>query len=196
MTTPASPSSAVPHNPDDTELAPGFTVRDYKKARDANPPDRGAIADAIRSRFIDRYIEPVRARKHGFTIMAVSCFMIEALESFRQGWESSDGRSKAAFCFFFDKFDAFKDLRGHAQDFYKHIRCGILHQAESTGGWRIRRDSSPLFDATAHTINAEKFLDALEAVLDGFCKDLKALPWHSAEWKNVGKKMDAIVRNC
>lgn len=186
----------MPHNPDDTELALGFTVRDYKKARDASPPDRHAIAKAIRARFANRYITPVRAKKRSFTIMAVSCLMIEALESFRQGWESSDGRSKAAFCFFFDAFDEFKDFRGHAQEFYKHIRCGILHQAETTGGWRLRRDSSPLFDSAARTINTVRFLDALETVLNRFCDDLEKLPWNSAEWTNVRKKMNAIIKNC
>jgi hypothetical protein len=151
------------HDPEDTELAPGFTVRDYKKARDSHPPDRSAIAEAIRGRFADRYIKPVSAPpRRGFTIMAVSCLMIEALESFRQGWETSDRQSKAAFCFFFDASEPFKDLRGHAQAFYTHIRCGILHQAETTGGWRIRRDGGPLFDPAALTIDADRFLDALE----------------------------------
>ena len=196
MTEPRSASNTAPHNPDDTELAPSFTVRAYKQARDRTPPDRAAIADAILARFLDRYIEPVRAKKRGFTIMAVSCLMIEALESFVQGWESSDGRSKASFCFFFDEFDAFKDFRGHARDFYKHVRCGILHQAESTGGWRIRRDTRLLFDPIARTVNAERFLDALQAVLEKFCRDLKGLPWNDQQWKNVRKKMEALVRNC
>ena len=189
--------NVVTHNPDDTELAPGFKVRDYKKARDSHPPDRSAIAEAIRARFLDRYIEPVRAKRRGFTIMAVSCLMIEALESFRQGWETSEGKkSKAAFCFFFDAFEQFKDLRGHAQAFYKHVRCGILHQAETTGGWRIRRDASPVFDSTAITINADRFLDALKDVLDTFCDGLKTAAWDSPEWKNVRSKMNAIVRHC
>jgi len=80
-------------------------------------------------------------------MMAVSCLMIEALECFLQGWSSSENRSKAAFCLFFDAHDQFKDLRGYGQHFYKNVRCGILHQAETTGGWRIRRDKSCLFDA-------------------------------------------------
>ncbi len=130
--------------------------------------------------------------------MAVSCLMVEAFESFVQGWESSEGRGrgKAGFCFFFDQFDEFKDFRGHSADFYKHVRCGILHQAESTGGWRIRRDNSPLFDSAARTVNAEKFLDSLQVVLVGFCKNLESLPWGGTEWKNVRTKMEAIVRNC
>jgi hypothetical protein len=192
----AKPTSPKRHDSDDTELAPGFTVRDYKAARDKTPPDRTAIAEAIRSRFLHRYIEPAQAKPRGFTIMAVCCLMIEAFESFRQGWETTDGRSKAAFCFFFDASDPFKDLRGHAQPFYKHVRCGILHQAETTGGWRLRRDTSPLFDPAALTVNATAFLEALARVLGVFCDGLKTLPWDGTEWQNVRKKMDAIVQNC
>jgi hypothetical protein len=189
--------NATAYDPEDTELAPGFTVRDYKRARDSQPPDRDAIAEAIRERFTDRYIKPVGAApRRGFTIMAVSCLMIEALESFRQGWETSDRQSKAAFCFFFDASEQFKDFRGHAQAFYTHVRCGILHQAETTGGWRIRRDSSALFDATAMTVNADRFLDALEQVLGSFCDELKTAAWDDPEWKRVRDKMNAIVRHC
>jgi hypothetical protein len=184
------------YDPDDTELAPKFTVRDYEQCRDRNPPDRDSIANAIRSRFINRYVEPARAGHRGFTIMAVSCLMIEALESFRQGWPSSEGRSKAAFCFFFDAFDQFKDLRGHASVFYKNVRCGILHQAETRGGWRIRLDKSPLFDSAALTINANLFLDALEQALGAFSNGLRTAEWDTTEWKNVRRKMDALVLEC
>ena len=189
------------HDPANTELANNFTVRDYERARDCHPPDRSAIADAIRNRFTERYITPARAKPargkpHGFTMMAVSCLMIEALESFRQGWDTSDRQSKAAFCFFFDASDHLKDFRGHAHAFYTHVRCGILHQAETTGGWRILRGKSPLLDPTAPTVNAERFLKALEQVLNEFCDDLKKAPWDGSEWKKVVAKMNAIVRNC
>lgn len=183
---------------DATELASKFTVRDYERARDSHPPNRAAIADAIHRRFSERYITPARVKKGrpGFTMMAVSCLMIEALESFRQGWDNSEGQSKASFCFFFDSWEPFKDIRGHAQAFYTHIRCGILHQAETTGGWRIRRDNSGLFDAHKRTVNADRFLDGLDQVLKNYCDRLHIAAWDSVEWKNVRKKLKAIVRNC
>jgi len=93
--------TSLRNDPDYTQLASRFTVADYKRASGAQ--DRAAIADAIRRRFIERYVQPVSGhagQKHGFTIMAVSCLMIEALESFRRGWEKSQGRSKRAFRFF------------------------------------------------------------------------------------------------
>jgi hypothetical protein len=127
---------------DRTELAKGFTVRDYRQAvKDQNAT---AIADGIRQRFHERYLTPITGTtKHGFTMMAGACLTIEALESFRQGWSRTDknGRSPETFRLFFDSFDSFKPFRG--LDFYKHVRCGILHQAETTGGWKISRSTPP-----------------------------------------------------
>jgi hypothetical protein len=184
----------------DIELATGFTVSDYEQARDANNDQgRDRIADAIKRRFLERYIQPVATseHRHGFTIMAVSCLMIEALGSFRQGWPdtSKRGRGKEAFRLFFKSEAPFAVFRGHYGDFYTHVRCGILHQAETTGGWVIRRQG-PLFEPATHTINATKFIRALERFLKAYCADLKAKPLGSSEWKNVITKMNAIVKNC
>ena len=123
---------------------------------------------------------------------------IEALESFRRGWIRTDKKSRStkAFCLFFDNSGLFRELRGHGADFHKHVRCGILHHADTTGGWRIRRDISPLFDPTDRTINARLFLDALNVAVNDFCDRLKIAAWDSAEWKNVRHKMDAMVRHC
>lgn len=182
--------------PSSTELAKGFSVMDYKRARDAS--DRKAIAKAIQRRFTERYILPVTAKhghKHGFTIMAVSCLMIEALESFRRGWVTSDGKSRDAFCYFFAGCDAFEPFRSSAQEFYKHVRCGILHQAETTGGWKIGR-KGPLLASDGRTINATRFINELERALDGFCGELAALAWDDPQWKLARTKMDSICDHC
>jgi hypothetical protein len=70
---------------------------------------------------------------------------------------------------------------------------GILHQAETKGGWRITR-TGPLFDSG--WLNATLFLNRREAVLNEFCDYLKAESWESSSWVNVRKKMDAICDNC
>src|SRR5437879_1274037 len=108
--------------------------------------------------------------------------MIEALESFRQGWPNSDSKSKAAFCHFFDGNDRFKEFRGYAQAFYENVRCGILHQAETTGGWKItRKQKAPVFDAKTLTINADRFIRRLGSVLDEFRDRLKIADWDSSD---------------
>lgn len=186
------------NDPENTELATGFTVRDYLAARDAREKNR--IADAINRRSTERYITPAKdpKYKHGFAIMAISCLMIEALESFRRGWKRTDNKGEVAFCYFFNSHDAFKPLRSHCEQFYKNVRCGILHQAETTGGWKITRNTRqvPFFDSDSLTINATTFLKNLAEVLYRFCRELKSAEWDSADWKNVVKKMDALCDNC
>jgi hypothetical protein len=183
-------------DPKQTKLASKFTVAQYETA--CSKKNKEEIAEALRRRFKERYIEPVTAKnRHGFAMMAISCLMIESLESFRQGWENSNSKSELAFCYFFDSHSQFDSFRGHCAQFYKNVRCGILHQAETTGGWRItRKNSAPLFDAVSHTINATSFLKHLCEVLDGFCDALKTADWDSTEWKNVRKKMKALCHNC
>lgn len=160
--------------------------------------DQKEIANFIRERFDERYIKPMRVKKsqkNGFTIMAVSCLMIETLESFFQGWVNTRNKSQLAFCNFFDRNTDFDFIRGYSQEFYKHVRCGILHQAETTGGWHIRRDGD-IFDKETKTINSKKFHDRIENVLIQYCKDLEVKDWNSDLLKNFRKKMKSICDNC
>lgn len=181
-------------NPDQIELAKGITIATYRKYEQAE--NRDPIADLIWQRFAERYIAPVETgTRHGFCIMAVSCLMIESLESFYRGWPTTNRQSEQAFCSFFDRSELFKDFRGHAQDFYKHIRCGILHQGETTGGWRIWR-KGPLVDYHAKTINATTFLKTLRVCLENYRKELRGSGWNSAVWQNCRKKMKVICDNC
>jgi len=190
---------SVTNDPKKTELASNFNVAQYEAACKAK--DRNAISDALRRRFTERYIDPVTPaicrKSHGFTIMAISCLMIESLQSFCEGWENSNGRSEIAFCHFFDSQRQFNSLRGHFAEFYKNVRCGILHQAETTAGWKINKKSGALlFDPTTNTINAMQFLKCIGEVLETICDQLKSVDWDSELWKNVRKKMNALCVNC
>jgi hypothetical protein len=132
-------------------------------------------------------------------MMAVACLMIEALESFRQGWPDTSfrGAGKMAFSSFFNAHDLFAPFRGHAHDFYKGVRCGILHQAETTLGWRIRRDGELLkIDGAIRTVNAKTFVTALKCALDDYRDQLMAGQWDDKLWKSLRVKMERICANC
>jgi hypothetical protein len=86
-------------------------------------------------------------------------------------------------------------FRGHASSFYKHVRCGILHQGETTGGWHIHRKNE-LFNTNTKHINATAFHDALEVSLEEYCSTLKSSDWSQDVWKNLRKKMKTICDNC
>lgn len=181
---------------DDVELARGYTVARYRRLEAAK--DKKEIARLLSRRFTERYLAPMLAKrnvKHGFSTMAIACLMVEALESFRQGWSDTKNRSKAAFCSFFDAHVQFASFRGHAEQFYYDVRCGILHQAETRQGWRIRR-KGPLFDSSECAVNATVFLRNLGRVLKVYCQGLVREDWDSKSWKNCRKKMDSVCRAC
>ncbi len=161
--------------------------------------------DFIRRRLYERYIEPVKAldankelrkKKHGFYVMAVGCLLIETLVSFYRGWETTArrgktrGKSGKAFKLFFRVEPRFAAFRGKL--FYKHVRCGILHQGETTGGWIVRREG-PLYDGLK-SINAAKFHKELAAAIDEYAERLKENQGRLRTY--FDKKMKAVIENC
>jgi len=163
--------------------------------------DKKAIVEFIKQRFRERYIDPVKKSRsvHGFAIMALSCLMIEALQSFLEGLPNTKRYSKTTFRNFFKKCREWElDLgvfNDWVEDFYEGVRCGLLHQAETTSGWRIRRDCQ-LFDKRKKMINAQKFLKGLEKYLEKYCDELQQADWDSEIWQNLREKMKYVIENC
>ena len=186
-------SKKVPH---DTLLSNNVTISNYLGME--KEKDKAGIIEFIRSRFTERYITPLRCDpelKHGFCTMAICCLMIETLESFWRGWDNSRKQSELAFCSFFDRNQNLSTFNGYVTDFYKNVRCGILHQAETMNGWHIRRDGS-LFEAQTKTINATLFHDEMEICLNYYCSTLEQSDWDSTTWEYFREKMKAIISHC
>lgn len=180
----------------ETQLSLSTTVIEYQKMLEDN--DKNAIADFISNRFNERYLLPFddNSKKNGFSMMAVSCLMIEALESFRQGRQNSKGKSKCVFNSFFNRSSYFSDFSDHKGDFYKHIRCGLLHQAETTGGWKITRKGNQLVDLDNRVIDATIFMEKLELEIKSYVKELKSSAWDSDIWKKTRSKLKHIIQQC
>ena len=175
-----------------------ISVRDYADMIRAK--DRAGIAGLIHLRFSERYLEPAmdNPKRNGFAILAICCLMVEALESFRNGWKKTRGAGgRAVFLGFFEGHDEFKDLRPVALEFYTHIRCGILHQAETTGGWMVHR-RPPLFSESSgvRRLSASEFGKGVKAALDRYTNDLAHANWKDPVWKKARKKLRDICRNC
>jgi hypothetical protein len=177
----------------DTKLSNSVTVDRYKQLEKAE--DKAAIAAFIVERFDERYFAPVMNpdSKHGFTMLAVGCLVIEALESFYQGLEDTKGSSSKMFCDFFARDTPLKPF-GRVTTFYSDIRCGILHQAEVRGGWRItRKQSAPLLDEIGMVINAELFIQGLKNAVSAYARLLLTDP---QLWANFKNKMRKVCENC
>lgn len=184
-------------NAENTKLTNTVTVAEYRKLE--KDDDRSACGRFIVERFHERYFEPTvdAPTRHGFTLMAIGCLVIEALECFYQGRETSDrvngeGGPGAMFESFFKRPTGLEGFGGDNNWFYKQIRCGILHQAETVGGWRIRRDCK-LLDKDERLINATLFIRYLQNAVEDYAKQLET---DDELWKNFRKKMNAVCENC
>ena len=178
----------------DSYLSSAITVSKYREMVQLKDVKR--IVAFLKERFEGRYIAPFEnnKKKNGFIMMAASCLMIEALESFWQGWEKTPN-SALAFCQFFERNSRFDQLRGYSQEFYKNVRCGIIHQGETTGAWHVRRDLKSLFDKSTKTIDATRFLKEVKGALHDYCSELEKEAWDSGVWKNFRNKMKNICNN-
>jgi hypothetical protein len=199
------------------ELSSSVTVGKYREME--GKKDLNGLADFIGERLSERYIGPLQtsSEKHGFLMMAAVCLLTETLESFYQGWPTTDkgiprkdiqdpckptdpkrttvSSSEVAFCYFFQRELAFSPLRSYSQDFYVHVRCGILHQGETTGGWRIWREGA-LFDDKDLTVNADTFLAEVKKAVQTYTDKLRNAAWNDDLSNNFRNKMDAIIDHC
>ena len=173
-------------------LSSCLTVAGYRVLEEKE--DRDALSHFIVARFEERYFKPIEESKskNGFTFLAVSCLVIETLESFYQGLPDTKKSSARMFRDFFVRETPLRVFYSTDNWFFLNIRCGILHQGETRGGWRVLR-RGPLVDGTAKTINATRFLQALRQAVVSYSAELRA---NDEVWKNFKKKMNAICTNC
>jgi hypothetical protein len=120
---------------------------------------REAFTGYFETRLNLRYLHPIKvlqehgtSRGEGFSIVAIQCSLIEFLESTAQGTNyrhirKGDALSEHEYSSSQNVFVAFLTRRApfsgtfnelSAQDFYVSVRCGLLHEARTKNGWRIR----------------------------------------------------------
>ncbi len=175
-----------------TKLSSSTTVAQYRKLEAAG--DRKAIGQFFVVRFDERYFRPIEesSSKHGFAVLAIACLVIETLESFYQGRLDTKKASTQMFRDFLGRDTPLKELAGGNDWFYKDIRCGILHQSESRGGWRVRR-RGPLLDVNEKALNATAILRALRSEVRLYAQKIQR---DEQLWKNFCKKMGGVCANC
>lgn len=134
--------------------------------------------------------------KSGFLQLAAGSLMIETLAAFITGKNKTDyGDANNQFDLVFKYAEKKKnDLKVFLNtDFYKKIRCGILHQGESYGSFTITRKSDKLL--IGNEINAFCFHRALKNLLQDYRNDLISENWDGEIWKACKKKIKFIIKN-
>lgn len=198
-----------------TQIAGTKTVADWNAFRaqlegcnDVSLWDK-AFNDFLKARLDSRYFAPIREIEklnlnigEGFAIAALHCTLIEFLATTIQGRTFRDankkdlneheygrGESKNLFVEFLNTNEPFKNMfsqEGQAEDFYSNVRCGLLHEAQTRAGWRIRVCSS-----ASMAINASEKLvyrDKMQAAFDQF------LEWYKSELAQNCRFQQAFIR--
>ena len=195
----------------DTIIGGTKTCRDWLLFRERlfNAADetlwRSAFDDYFHSRIRLRYLQPIELlRDHdsrqgeGFSMVAIHCSLIEFLESTVQGINYRFVRNDAdlgshqyrksgpVFVSFLTNRQPFSqtfDL-SLAEDFYQSIRCGLLHEARTKGGWRIRADGPAIIDRSHRILYRNKFHEAL----------LQWVEWYRGALASSQDLQEAFVR--
>jgi hypothetical protein len=190
--------------PADTRIAGLKTVDDWINLKTllANYNDMNAwhtaYSDFYLARLKDRYLAPLTAIKEGgtysgegFSIMAIICSLIEFLESTFQGinyryrakkdralGKFEYGGSSELFVSFLTQqtpFNRHFDQKT-AEAFYKHVRCGLLHEARTKGKWTIwgSNTTGALIEDNGKEIIVyrDEFLISINTFIESFKNDL------------------------
>lgn len=134
--------------------------------------------------------------KNGFLIMTSCSLLIETFASFLVGQnETPRGKSADMFNNVFEYAETKKnDLKQFKNGlFYGKIRCGLLHQGETYGKFKITRKGLKLLDN--ETIDAILFLKNLKSLLQNYKDDLSDGNWDSKEWDACRLKIRFIISN-
>ena len=188
-----------------------------------NEENKTAISNAIYERFYERYIkiflydstkkydyyridgevEKIKKitifnaeYKYGFSIMTNCSLLIETIVAFLQGDNETYLYGDKTFNIFFRKANLYNNPLSifENQKFYKNIRCGILHQGETYGGFKIQREGE-LYNQNEKIINAKLFCDEMNSFLISYKKELISSHWDSEIWDNCRTKIRYIIKN-
>ena len=190
--------------PPNTKIAGWKTVADWNNLRvklaDFTDIDAwtSAYQDYFLTRLQHRYLNPIESIKddgnytgEGFSIMALICSLVEFLESTYQGknYRHRERGDPPLGAFEYDKssdiFVSFLSLRApfkkdfkasSAKDFYRFVRCALLHEARTKGKWTIWGTTSThiLFETTTTEIVVyrDNFLKATNDFIENYKNEL------------------------
>ena len=114
----------------------------YLDANSSNEDWEEAIRMAV-SRFEERFFTPIKKllddnpELNGFSIMALNCLLIDTFVQFNKGLAKSTDNSSKYTKFLCNEFPEVFSNQYIARRFYKDIRCGILHSAQTNGLSRL-----------------------------------------------------------
>ena len=119
-------------------ISPNYSRNDYLNLDPKIPADFDRVIDIFNDRIGEQYFRQIRVllmddpNRNAFAAMALNCLLTEALLQFRDGLSDTGGQVTRLYKrFIMEEFpDVFPD-ESIAGSFYKGVRCGLLHGAQT-----------------------------------------------------------------
>lgn len=142
-----------------------------------------AAIDIFRGRIEGRFLDPMNTliqadvNKNGFAAMALCCLLIEALMQFREGYpQSKEYRNKECYKKFLSN-QLSEVFNGQtAVRFYKDIRCGILHSAQTKSGSCLTYNTDYTVRIQGNNVmmvDVQNMCNKVEQYFERYCEELK-----------------------
>ncbi|GLI09665.1 hypothetical protein YDYSG_56970 [Paenibacillus tyrfis] len=198
-------------------ISPRYQVSDYIDLNlrlDSNDETWRQAIDILKDRIENRFLliiqdqlDKLRANfgiiDYSFSVMALNCLLIETMRQFKKGIDTTEsnyrGANQAAFVEFFKQSYFFRDhfSQDTAKTFYKHIRCGILHQAQTQSNSQLTIDQDSMVERIENNcirVDVEKFTYALFEDYEDYVSILNQRDKDTVYRRNFIKKMNHIVQ--
>jgi hypothetical protein len=206
------------------ELATGWSLSKVEACLNSGQKDEivPMIQQRYQERFLEpvRTLRsaPGHSRGYGFAIMALCSLLIESLQSYRYGLPTTnkgefgrlasfspppeytipDAERKSGGQVFADFFtlDSHRALFPGVDGtvFYEAIRNGLLHQAQTKSGWRVKIGQPQLWNVADRVLDRNKFADALACAFNQYIEELNRAAWDDEIWLKTRRKVWWLVR--
>lgn len=195
---------SVPLQTGDYAVSPEYRVSDWRQAVESG--NWVLKLSIFQDRLNGRYLKPIEFIERdqdigqfaGFSIMALACLLVETLNQFYQGVDETPNDHKRQFWIFFRESENFRShfIKRTSDMFYSHVRCGLLHQAQTKGATIIRADRNTMIEPIRRgskdgiIVDRVHFLAALKKEIGDYV--LKLTPEKStntADRENFVRKM-------
>jgi hypothetical protein len=194
-------------------ISPNYTPEDYITLRlgiNSSNKDWEKAIDIFSDRVYGRYLNaidmllektqnfPENNIDFSFSSMALMCLLIETLHQFYNGVDETEWRRhEEAFMNFLTGSERFRHhfREREARLFYRHIRNGIIHQAQTKRNTQLCVTTDLMVDIVPHgiRINVLLFYEALVNEVDDYIDKLRNQNEYTIR-DNFISKMNYLVR--
>lgn len=136
----------------------------------------------FKERFQERYFGPIEkllenAEINGFAIMALNCLLVDTFYQFEEGLEHSNNNRKCYVKFLRTYMGEIITSDDMADRFYKDIRCGILHSAQTQRGSMLAYENGNAVEyingSSDIRVNVVEFSEKLNAYFQMYVNRLR-----------------------